>query len=108
MSKIIQIKLEKKYGDLITVVKKYSYLELQQANLSGIDLIITTIPIKHDTIPVTVIDMNYLDKEIERLKETTDHSLPNSNRIFQPFSPDQFPYQKHGGVRRMDFSAVSL
>ncbi|MCJ0602250.1 PTS sugar transporter subunit IIA, partial [Enterococcus cecorum] len=90
MSKIIQIKLEKKYGDLITVVKKYSYLELQQANLSGIDLIITTIPIKHDTIPVTVIDMNHLDKEIERLKETINYSLPNSNRIFQLFSSDQF------------------
>src|SRR5699024_4960232 len=79
-----------KYGDLITVVKKYSYLELQQANLSGIDLIITTIPIKHDTIPVTVIDMNHLDKEIERLKETINYSLPNSNRIFQLFSSDQF------------------
>ncbi|MCJ0583945.1 PTS sugar transporter subunit IIA, partial [Enterococcus cecorum] len=34
--------------------------------------------------------MNHLDKEIERLKETINYSLPNSNRIFQLFSSNQF------------------
>lgn len=67
MSRIIEAKLNKTYKDQIQIIKRLSFVELQQENLQQIDFVITTVPLENIEVPYIYIDMTNLNCEIDKV-----------------------------------------
>ncbi|PXZ03641.1 transcriptional antiterminator [Gilliamella apicola] len=91
MSKIIESKINKKFPNKFNIKKTYSYAEFQLANISDIDLTITTLPFTQENTPTAYIDMSNIDKAIDDLKYyLTDDQI--NNNVMQLFNPENFYY----------------
>lgn len=91
MSKIIESKINKKFPNKFNIKKIYSYAEFQLANISDIDLTITTLPFTQENTPTAYIDMSNIDKAIDDLKYyLTDDQI--NNNVMQLFNPENFYY----------------
>ena len=91
MSKIIESKINKKFPNKFNIKKTYSYAEFQLANISDIDLTITTLPFTQENTPTVYIDMSNIDKAIDDLKYyLTDDQI--NNNVMQLFNPENFYY----------------
>lgn len=91
MSKIIELKINKKYSELINVVGTYSFIEFNNINHDiDIDLIITTVPIAYNNIPIHTIDMNNLDRDLDNLNATISNYTNNNEYTKKLFSPQFF------------------
>ncbi|MCO7151492.1 PTS sugar transporter subunit IIA [Vagococcus lutrae] len=91
MSKIIELEINKKYSELINVVGTYSFLEFNNINNDiDIDLIITTVPIAYNNIPIHTIDMNNLDRDLDNLNATISNYNYNNEYTKKLFSPQFF------------------
>lgn len=91
MSKIIESKINKKFPNKFNIKKTYSYAEFQLANISDIDLTITTLPFTQENTPTIYIDMSNIDKAIDDLKYyLTDDQI--NNNVMQLFNPENFYY----------------
>jgi len=88
-AKILYNQLQKVFGDHIEVVDTISYYNLGSYNLSSIDMIISTIPIKDNWgVPVQKVDIFLSDKDVNEIKgklfsnKVDMHLLLNSSRVF--------------------------
>lgn len=91
MSKIIESKINKKFPNKFNIKKTYSYAEFQLANISDIDLTITTLRFTQENTPTAYIDMSNIDKAIDDLKYyLTDDQI--NNNVMQLFNPENFYY----------------
>lgn len=91
MSKLIEMKIARKFANSVDVVGKYSYAEIQSRSLANIDVIITTIPFKRSKPKIIFVDMTNLDRDLNKLQAAIDNS-ENSCRsgAIQLFNPDHF------------------
>lgn len=90
MSKLIALKLNKKYSHLIEIIGNYSYIEFIEHAVPRVDLIISTIPLPTEHINVEVIKMNDLDNEIIRLEKIVDQQIDSQTYIYDLFQENQF------------------
>lgn len=90
MSKLIALKLNKKYSHLIEIIGNYSYIEFIGKAVPNVDLIISTIPLPTEQINVEVIKMNDLDSEIIRLEKIFDQQIDSQAYIYDLFQESQF------------------
>lgn len=91
MSKLIEMKIARKFTNSVEIVGKYSYAEIQSRSLANIDVIITTIPFKRSKPKIIFVDMTNLDRDLNKLQAAIDNS-ENSCRsgAIQLFNPDHF------------------
>lgn len=92
MSRIIEAKIMKQYPSQFNIIKRCSYVEFQQMDLSKIDLAITTVPVLDTTISTIFIDMANLDKEIMNLTTYLNQNNARFSSIFELFSANNFYY----------------
>lgn len=85
MSRIIEAKINKNYQDTLEVVDRFSYVELQQCNLSTIDFIITTVPLEQLSVPHIYINMAKLDKEIVKIENFIANFNEANGEIYSLF-----------------------
>lgn len=93
MSRIIETKIMKHYPSQFNIIKRCSYAEFQQMDLSQIDLAITTVPVLDTTISTIFIDMANLDKEIANLATYLNHNNTRLTSIFELFNSSNFYYR---------------
>lgn len=92
MSRIIEAKMMKQYPLQFNIIKRCSYAEFQQMNLSQIDLAITTVPVLDTTISTIFIDMANLDKEIANLATYLNQHTNRFRSILSLFNSNNFYY----------------
>lgn len=69
LSKLIEIKLKKKYSQIVNIVGTYSYAELMHQEIVHNDILVSTIPISETKFTSFFLDVNNLDRDIERIGE---------------------------------------
>lgn len=95
MSKLIEMKISRKFANSVEVIGKYSYAEIQSTSLSNIDVIVTTISFKSTKPKIIFVDMNNLDRDLSKLQTAIDNSENNCRSgAIQLFNPDHFYYIK--------------
>lgn len=92
MSRIIEAKINKNYQDTLEVVDRFSYVELQQCNLSMIDFIITTVPLEQLSVPHIYINMAKLDKEIVKIENFIANFNQAKGEIYSLFREEFYFY----------------
>lgn len=85
MSRIIEAKIKKNYQEIIEVVDRLSYVELQQCDLSAVDFVITTVPLERLSIPHLYINMAKLDKEIVKIENFIANFNEEKDEIYSLF-----------------------
>lgn len=90
MSRIIEAKINKRHQDKFEIVKRLSYVELQQQALTTIDFVITTIPLEQLTVPSIYIRMGQLDKDIEKIDQFLEDFTTETSTVLDLFQPDAF------------------
>lgn len=85
MSRIIEAKIKKNYQEIIEVVDRLSYVELQQCDLSAVDFVITTVPLERLSIPHLYINMAKLDKEIVKIENFIANYNEKKDEIYSLF-----------------------
>lgn len=95
MSRIIEAKIIKHYQETIEVVDRFSYVELQQCDLSAIDFVITTVPLEHFSVPSIYINMAKLDKEISKIELFIETLSEVKNGIYSLFQEAFFLHENH-------------
>lgn len=90
MSKLISLKLEKKYGDFMTIIGNYSCLELTKNVPKDIDLIISTVPLTELAIPTQIIEINNLDRDLNELNRYFSKDQLSDNYLNKLFSAAHF------------------
>jgi lichenan operon transcriptional antiterminator len=68
-SRLLEAKLHKVFQNKINIAGCLSYNDFNKNNLNNIDLIISTIPIKHESIPVILVNLALLNKDIENISK---------------------------------------
>lgn len=68
-SRLLEVKLNKVFQDKINIVDCLSFNKFNKQNLDNIDFIISTIPLKHDSIPVILVNLALLNKDIENISK---------------------------------------
>ena len=68
-SRLLEAKLHKIFQNKINIVDCLSYNDFNKNNLNNIDLIISTIPLKHESIPVILVNLALLNKDIENISK---------------------------------------
>ena len=96
MSKLIEMKITRKFADSVEIIGKYSYAEIQSCTLTAIDIIVTTIPFNRAGSKVIFIDVINLDRDLDQLQNAIIHS-ENSSRseTIQLFDRNHFYYLEH-------------
>ncbi|ASN60914.1 transcriptional antiterminator [Latilactobacillus curvatus] len=89
LSKLIEIKLKKKYAQIVNIVGTYSYAELMHQEIADNDILISTIPISETRYTSFFLDVNNLDRDIERVGEHIAQ-LTNQNTTIDLFKPSFF------------------
>ncbi|MFU0790048.1 hypothetical protein [Virgibacillus proomii] len=71
------------FGEHLSVVGTTEYYKLKQYDLSGIDFIVSSIPIK-DVLPVPVIEVNAIlgNQDIRAIRRYVYHDQLNKNIFF--------------------------
>jgi lichenan operon transcriptional antiterminator len=68
-SRLLEAKLHKIFQNKINIVACLSYNDFNKNNLNNIDLIISTVPVKHKVIPVILVNLALLNKDIENISK---------------------------------------
>jgi lichenan operon transcriptional antiterminator len=82
-SKLIYYRLKSQFGEHLSVVGTTEYYKLKQYDLSDIDFIVSSIPIK-DVLPVPVIEVNAIlgNQDIRAIRRYVYHDQLNKNIFF--------------------------
>lgn len=92
-SRLLEAKLHTTFQSKIKIISCLSYNDYQNESLQNIDIIVSTIPIKHDTIPVILVDLSLMKRDIENISKII--ATPKGSSIINVqalFSPDLFFY----------------
>lgn len=89
LSKLIEIKLKKKYHEVVNIVGTYSYGELMHKKIATNDLLVSTILIPETKHPSFFLDVNNIDCDIKRIGEQITR-LMNQNNAIALFKPHFF------------------
>lgn len=96
MSKLIEMKITRKFSDSVEIIGKYSYAEIQSCTLTAIDIIVTTIPFNRAGSKVIFIDVINLDRDLYQLQTVIMHSKNSSrSETIQLFDRNHFYYLEH-------------
>ena len=96
MSKLIEMKITRKFADSVEIIGKYSYAEIQSCTLTAIDIIVTTIPFNRAGSKVIFIDVINLDRDLDQLQAAISHSKNSSrSETIQLFDKNHFYFLEH-------------
>lgn len=92
-SRLLEVKLNKIFQNKINIVDCLSFNKFNNKSLRNIDFIISTIPLKHDSIPVILVNLALLNKDIENIsKAISNDKLSNFIFINKFFNKNLFIY----------------
>lgn len=77
-SRLLEVQLNKVFHDKINILQCLSFNQFLASELSDVDIIISTIPLNHDSIPIVLVDLKLLKKDIENISK----SITNNSRIY--------------------------
>ncbi len=93
-SRLLEAKINKVFLEKLQIIDCLSLNQLDTYNLSNIDLIISTIPLKHKDIPVVFVDFSLISKDIQNISKTiTDNSIISTKILSEYFSKELFIYE---------------
>ncbi|EQG75400.1 PRD domain protein [Clostridioides difficile DA00165] len=86
-SRLLEVQLNKVFHDKINILQCLSFNQFLASELSDVDIIISTIPLNHDSIPIVLVDLN----DIENIsKSITNNSHIYSNLLDNFFDKNLF------------------
>ncbi|HBG0664675.1 TPA: PTS sugar transporter subunit IIA, partial [Clostridioides difficile] len=77
-SRLLEVQLNKVFHDKINILQCLSFNQFLASELSDVDIIISTIPLNHDSIPIVLVDLKLLKKDIENISK----SITNNSHIY--------------------------
>ena len=89
-SRLLEATLKRKFAENIKVTNILSYAEFKTAQLNDIDLIISTIPLEHEEIPIINFDFLNLTSSIKKIQELIEKHQKSENILTSLFSTDSF------------------
>ncbi|WP_311315437.1 PTS sugar transporter subunit IIA [Clostridioides sp. ES-S-0108-01] len=90
-SRLLEVQLNKVFHDKINILQCLSFNQFLASKLSDVDIIISTIPLNHDSIPVVLVDLKLLKKDIENIsKSIINDSHTYSNLLDNFFDKNLF------------------
>lgn len=90
-SRLLEVQLNKVFHDKINILQCLSFNQFLASELSDVDIIISTIPLNHDSIPIVLVDLKLLKKDIENIsKSITNNSHIYSNLLDNFFDKNLF------------------
>lgn len=90
-SRLLEAQINKVFHDKLNIIECLSFNQFKSKKFTNIDLIISTIPLKHDTIPVVLVDFTLLNKDIQNVsKAITNKSVISSKLLDEYFDPKLF------------------
>ena len=90
-SRLLEVQLNKVFHDKINIVECLSFNQFSDRCFNNVDLIISTIPLKHNHIPVIIVDLTLLKKDIENIsKAITQDSYQSLDTLYDFFDENLF------------------
>lgn len=89
-SRLLEATLKRKFAENIKVTKILSYAEFKTEQLNNIDLIISTIPLEHEEIPIINFDFLNLTNSINNIQKVIEKHQKSKNILTSLFSTDSF------------------
>lgn len=84
-SRLLEAQINKVFHSKINISECLSLNQFKTKNLKDIDLIISTIPIKHDKIPVVIVDFTLLNKDIQNISKAITNKSIISDKILNEY-----------------------
>ncbi len=81
-SRLLEVQLNRVFHDKINIIECLSFNQFCDKEFENIDLIISTIPLAHDSIPVVLTDLTLLKRDIENISKAITHNSSESNLEF--------------------------
>lgn len=90
-SRLLEAQINKVFHDKLNIIECLSFNQFKLKKFTDIDLIISTIPLNHDTIPIVLVDFTLLNKDIQNIsKAITNKSVISSKILDEYFDPKLF------------------
>lgn len=84
-SRLLEVQLNKIFHNKINVIKCLYFNQYCNKELENIDLIISTIPLTHNKIPVVLVDLPLLKKDIENVSKAITHNSNENYMVINEF-----------------------
>lgn len=84
-SRLLEVQLNKIFNNKINIIECLSFNQYNNKALKNIDLIISTIPLTHNKIPVVLVDLTLFKKDIENISKAITHDYNENHMVTNEF-----------------------
>lgn len=84
-SRLLEVQLNRVFHNKINIMECLSFNQYRDKELENIDLIISTIPLTHNKIPVVLVDLTLFKRDIENISKAITHDSNDNHMVIDEF-----------------------